>query len=288
MLRFPPLVFLALFGSSLAAQTASPYVPAEGWVMPYVEHLIRTGVLDDPAPLSRPFRRADLLAALQGRGQAEAVADPGRVSQIIRILIDNALTHTPEGTKVTVTAVRGERVAELIVGNAGAVREDRFQQPAHALLEADRGAAEGVREESQYELERQRLDQHVDEVEERHRTAEVGGMRSRSALPLIGVAHFPHEDGLAQQIPQDLQAVGEPEEVGFGEHGVTLDIRRSSRKRGTSKKGDRENERRSDGEKQQVPLSLLLSIPHSLLLLFYAASASVSAVRCCTWARSSV
>jgi len=56
---------------------------------------------------------------VRGRGQAEAVADPGRVSQIIRILIDNALTHTPEGTKVTVTAVRGERVAELIVGDDG-------------------------------------------------------------------------------------------------------------------------------------------------------------------------
>jgi signal transduction histidine kinase len=56
---------------------------------------------------------------VRGRGQAEAVADPGRVSQIIRILIDNALTHTPEGTKVTVTAVRGERAAELIVGDDG-------------------------------------------------------------------------------------------------------------------------------------------------------------------------
>ena len=48
-------------------------------------------------------------------GKAPALADPGRVGQIIRILIDNALTHTPEGTTVTVTAVscprrrRGDR-----------------------------------------------------------------------------------------------------------------------------------------------------------------------------------
>jgi len=56
---------------------------------------------------------------VRGRGQAEALADPDRVSQIIRILIDNALTHTPEGTKVTVTAVRGDRAAELIVGDDG-------------------------------------------------------------------------------------------------------------------------------------------------------------------------
>ena len=34
-----------------------------------------------------------------GRGQAVALADPDRVSQIIRILIDNALTHTREGTR---------------------------------------------------------------------------------------------------------------------------------------------------------------------------------------------
>jgi signal transduction histidine kinase len=56
---------------------------------------------------------------VRGRGQAVARADPARVSQIIRILIDNALTHTPEGTKVTVTAMRGPRAAELIVGDYG-------------------------------------------------------------------------------------------------------------------------------------------------------------------------
>jgi two-component system, OmpR family, sensor kinase len=54
-----------------------------------------------------------------------ALADPGRVSQIIRILIDNALTHTPEGTTVTVTAVRGDTAAELIVGDDGRGIEHR-------------------------------------------------------------------------------------------------------------------------------------------------------------------
>jgi two-component system, OmpR family, sensor kinase len=46
-----------------------------------------------------------------------ALADLNRVSQIIRILIDNAITHTPQGTNVTVTAVRGTNAAELIVGD---------------------------------------------------------------------------------------------------------------------------------------------------------------------------
>jgi two-component system OmpR family sensor kinase len=54
---------------------------------------------------------------VRGRGQVVALADLNRVSQIIRILIDNALTHTPQGTNVTVTAVRGTNTAELIVGD---------------------------------------------------------------------------------------------------------------------------------------------------------------------------
>ena len=54
---------------------------------------------------------------VRGRGQVVALADLNRVSQIIRILIDNALTHTPQGTNVTVTAVRGTHAAELIVGD---------------------------------------------------------------------------------------------------------------------------------------------------------------------------
>jgi two-component system, OmpR family, sensor kinase len=54
---------------------------------------------------------------VRGRGSVLALADLNRVSQIIRILIDNALTHTPQGTNVTVTAVRANGAAELIVGD---------------------------------------------------------------------------------------------------------------------------------------------------------------------------
>jgi len=48
-----------------------------------------------------------------------ASADPDRVRQIIRILLDNALTHTPEGTKVTVTTYSVNRRAELTVSDDG-------------------------------------------------------------------------------------------------------------------------------------------------------------------------
>jgi signal transduction histidine kinase len=50
---------------------------------------------------------------------AIAQADPDRVRQIIRILLDNALTHTPEGTKVTVTTYSANRRAELTVSDEG-------------------------------------------------------------------------------------------------------------------------------------------------------------------------
>jgi two-component system, OmpR family, sensor kinase len=48
-----------------------------------------------------------------------AEADPDRVRQIIRILLDNALGHTPEGVKVTVTTTQDHGRAELIVSDEG-------------------------------------------------------------------------------------------------------------------------------------------------------------------------
>ena len=51
--------------------------------------------------------------------RAIADADPDRVQQIIRILLDNALSHTPEGVKVTVTVTNNSGRAELIVSDEG-------------------------------------------------------------------------------------------------------------------------------------------------------------------------
>ncbi len=59
---------------------------------------------------------------LELRTPAEPViasADADRVRQVIRILLDNALTHTPEGTKVTVTTYSVNRRAELTVSDDG-------------------------------------------------------------------------------------------------------------------------------------------------------------------------
>jgi two-component system, OmpR family, sensor kinase len=55
----------------------------------------------------------------QGPVPARAVADPDRVGQIIRILLDNALTHTPEGTAISVITRRGDGTAALVVSDTG-------------------------------------------------------------------------------------------------------------------------------------------------------------------------
>jgi two-component system, OmpR family, sensor kinase len=52
-------------------------------------------------------------------GGLEARCDPERVAQIMRILLDNALRHTPRGTHVTVSANRDNGAAELMVADTG-------------------------------------------------------------------------------------------------------------------------------------------------------------------------
>jgi signal transduction histidine kinase len=48
-----------------------------------------------------------------------AVCDPDRVAQIMRILIDNALTHTPPGTAVAVSTTRGDGDVTIAVTDSG-------------------------------------------------------------------------------------------------------------------------------------------------------------------------
>jgi signal transduction histidine kinase len=55
---------------------------------------------------------------LPGR-PVEALCDPVRVAQIMRILIDNALTHTEPGTNIVVSAARDNGFAQLAVRDYG-------------------------------------------------------------------------------------------------------------------------------------------------------------------------
>ena len=52
-------------------------------------------------------RHSSKLDVADGTGPALARGDPDRVAQIIRILLDNALTHTREGTAISVTTMQG-------------------------------------------------------------------------------------------------------------------------------------------------------------------------------------
>jgi signal transduction histidine kinase len=55
----------------------------------------------------------------------EAVCDPERVAQVLRILIDNAIVHTPEGTDLTVSAGRRDGRVRLAVRDDGpGIRRD--------------------------------------------------------------------------------------------------------------------------------------------------------------------
>lgn len=76
--------------------------------------------------------RAELRGSrLQLRTPAQpaiALGDSDRVRQIIRILLDNALTHTPEGTNVTVTTYSANGRAELTVSDEGPGIPQRVQK----------------------------------------------------------------------------------------------------------------------------------------------------------------
>jgi len=50
---------------------------------------------------------------------AEAWCDQDRAAQVMRILVDNALRHTPKGTHITVTANRHNGIAEFRVADTG-------------------------------------------------------------------------------------------------------------------------------------------------------------------------
>src|SRR6201995_3968176 len=59
---------------------------------------------------------------------SEAQCDPVRVAQIMRILIDNALTHTPPGTQIVVTAARENGNVRLAVRDDGEAIDRIAQQ----------------------------------------------------------------------------------------------------------------------------------------------------------------
>jgi two-component system, OmpR family, sensor kinase len=100
-----------------------------------------------------------------------AVADPERVRQIIRILLDNALTHTPEGTSVTVTIYSVNERAELTVSDDGTGIPQRVQKRIfERFYTADSGGGSGLGLAIARELV-QRMDGHISISSSRRFTA---------------------------------------------------------------------------------------------------------------------
>lgn len=82
-----------------------------------------------------------------GRRSIRAECDPERVGQVLRILIDNALTHTPSGTELVVTASRSDSSVRMAVRDSGPGIEaeslDRVFEPFYTSYSAP-GAGLGL------------------------------------------------------------------------------------------------------------------------------------------------
>lgn len=77
------LLALLLLGTSRAAAQASPYLPLDHPLLPLAEYLIARGDVADPSPLLRPFRRADLIAAIDA-ARLDPASASGRLAARLR------------------------------------------------------------------------------------------------------------------------------------------------------------------------------------------------------------
>ncbi len=115
--------------------------------------VMRTSTVDLTALAREVTREFGARAELRGsrlqlrtpEQSAVALGDPDRVRQIIRILLDNALTHTPEGTDVTVTTYSANGRAELTVSDAGSGIPQRAQKRIfERFYTADKAGGSGL------------------------------------------------------------------------------------------------------------------------------------------------
>jgi signal transduction histidine kinase len=75
----------------------------------------------------------------------DAICDPVRVAQIMRILIDNALTHTPSGSRIVVTAAREDsRVRLAVRDNGGGIDPAQMGRIFEPFYTADDAQGSGL------------------------------------------------------------------------------------------------------------------------------------------------
>ena len=78
----------------------------------------------------------------------EIECDPERVAQVMRILLDNALVHTPAGTSIVVSAAREDGHVTLEVADSGlGIRHNTMPhifEPFFTSADGARGAGLGL------------------------------------------------------------------------------------------------------------------------------------------------
>ena len=95
----------------------------------------------EPA-LDRHDSHLELRLAMQ---RVEAVCDPVRVAQIMRILLDNALAHTAPGTDIVVSALRDNGVVRLSVRDHGeGIRRQDLSQVFEPFHTGNRARGSGL------------------------------------------------------------------------------------------------------------------------------------------------
>jgi signal transduction histidine kinase len=78
-------------------------------------------------------------------GRVEALCDPERVAQIMRILIDNALNHTPAGTDVVLAATRRNGRVRLSVTDFGTgIRRGELERVFEPFYTSDDAQGSGL------------------------------------------------------------------------------------------------------------------------------------------------
>jgi len=94
---------------SLAAQSeGGRFQPIAAWTTPYVEHLIRAGVIRDPDPLSRPLRRSALARALR---EVDTTAAGEAVRGMVRLLSREFEAPETDSVRWSVEATLGALAA---------------------------------------------------------------------------------------------------------------------------------------------------------------------------------
>ena len=78
-------------------------------------------------------------------GEVEGELDPERVAQVLRILLDNALAHTPHGTNIVVTAARRDGHVSLAVRDFGVgIKRQQLERLFEPFYSAGDGQGSGL------------------------------------------------------------------------------------------------------------------------------------------------